>query len=103
PDSEPLLNGPGTERGQQGLAQDTVVGGEGEWRPGAGQPVGQVQVSDVRGLAEGQRAVGRLDVGALDQADVDASRRESLQVAGRAAEVGRCRGSEPAGQALAGD
>lgn len=47
--------------------------------------------------------VGRFDVGALDQADVDASLHEPLQVAWRAAEVGLCRGSEPAGQALAGD
>jgi hypothetical protein len=45
----------------------------------------------------------RFDVGALDQADADASRREVLEVSWRAAEVGLCRGAEPTGQAAAGD
>jgi hypothetical protein len=79
------------------------VGREGELRIGPSEPVRKTQVGDVGGFPKGQGAVVRFDVGALDQADVDASGREVLEVSWRAAEVGLCRGAEPTGQAAAGD
>src|SRR5262249_52772332 len=66
------------------------------------EPVREAQVGDVGGFAVGQRAVAWLGVGALDQADVDACRYEAFQVARCAAEVGLCRGPQPAGQAPVG-
>ena len=72
------------------------MGREGELRAALGEPVRKPQVSDIGGFPVRQRAVVRLDVSALDQADVDASLDEPLQVAWRAAEVGLGRGPEPA-------
>ena len=79
------------------------MGREGELRAALSEPVRQPQVSDVGGFPVGQRAVVRLDVSALDQANMDASLDEPLQVVWRTAEVGLGRGPEPAGQPPAGD
>jgi len=61
-DAEQLLDRTRTERGEQRLAKDAVMGRQRERGAHIGEPIRQPQASDIGGLAVGQRSFWRFDV-----------------------------------------